>query len=71
MKTIKKSVIFIIGSIFAAVSFTACTANDDNIVLTPSTPGSDYSVSDVKVIRSGFVKTEINPAQANVNELKP
>ena len=47
MKTIKKSVIFVISSIFAAVSFTACTA-DDNIVEIPLKKIPDLGLRMVK-----------------------
>ena len=69
MKSIKKSMLFIIGSIFAAVSFTACTANEDNIVQTSVLPDSDYPVSNVRVMASGYMKTEVNHlAQAHDSE---
>ena len=65
MKTIKKSVIIIISSIFAAVSFTACTADDDIVEQTPTFTNNnkEYPVSDVKVTASGIMKVEANPWQ--------
>ena len=74
MKTIKKSVIFVISSIFAAVSFTACTA-DDNIVEQAPTfiNNNEHPVSDVKVTASGIVSVEAKKsfARGNNGELKP
>ena len=60
MKTMKKSALFVIGSIFAAVSFTACTANDDNVVASPTLPDSDFPVSGARATASGFVRIEAN-----------
>ena len=73
MKTIKKSVIFLISSIFAAVSFTACTA-DDNIVEQAPTfinNNSEYPVSDFKVTASGIVSVEANKSFARGNDGEP
>ena len=75
MKTIKKSVIFMISSIFAAVSFTACTADDDIVEQTPTFTNNnrEYPVSDVKVMASGIVRVETkkNFTRGNDGELKP
>ena len=74
MKTIKKSVIFMISSIFAAVSFTACTADDDIVEQTPTfTNNIKNPVSDVKVMASGIVRVETkkNFTRGNDGELKP
>ena len=74
MKTIKKSVIFVISCIFAAVSFTACTADDDIIVQAPTfINNQEYPVSDVKVTASGIVSVETKKdfTRGNGGELKP
>ena len=75
MKTIKKSVIIVISSIFAAVSFTACTADDEIVEQTPTFTNNnrEYPVSDVKVMASGIVRVESkrNFTRGNVGELKP
>lgn len=47
----KKSIIFLLGSIFATVAFTGCSVEDNGIP--ESTPASD-----VKVVASGFMKIE-------------
>ena len=74
MKTIKKSVIFILSSIFAAVSFTACTADDDIVEQTPTFNNTiENPTSDFKVTASGIVRVETNKsyARGNNGELKP
>lgn len=67
--------ICIISSIFAAVSFTACTADDNIVEQTPAFTNinNEYPVSDVKVTASGIVKVETKRscARGNVGELKP
>lgn len=76
MKTIKKSVFIIISSIFAAVSFTACTADDEIAEQTPTFTNNnkEYPVSDVKVTASGIMKVEANKknlTRGNVGEFNP
>lgn len=74
MKTVKKSVIFVISSIFAVVSFTACSADDDIIEQAPTfIKNREYPVSDVKMTSSGIVRVETkkNFTRDNVGELKP
>lgn len=73
MKTIKHSALFIIGSIFAAISFTACSADDaiNEQVQTPS--NSDFPVSNVRVVESGYVSINADSkalTRGDVNEFK-
>lgn len=74
MKTIKHSALFIIGSIFAAISFTACTADDaiNEQVQTPT--NSDFPVSNVRVVESGYVSINADAkalTRGDVNDFKP
>ena len=73
MKTMKKSVILVISSIFAAVSFTACTADDNIVEQTPTFNNIETPVSDVKVTASGIVRVETkkNFTRGNGGELNP
>ena len=75
MKTMKKSVIFVISSIFAAVSFTACTADDNIVEQTPTFTNNNIEkpVSDAKVTASGIVRVETkkNFTRGNAGELNP
>ena len=71
----KKSVIFVISSIFAAVSFTACTADDNIVEQTPTFTNNNIEkpVSDAKVTASGIVRVETkkNFTRGNAGELNP
>jgi pimeloyl-ACP methyl ester carboxylesterase len=75
MKTMKKSVIIVISSIFAAVSFTACTADDNIVEQTPTFTNNNIEnpVSDAKVTASGIVRAETkkNFTRGNAGELNP
>ena len=75
MKTTKKSLILVISSIIAAVSFTACTADDYIVEKRPTfTDNSkEYPLSDVKVTSSGIVRLETkkNFTRGNVGEINP
>lgn len=71
----KKSVIIVISSIFAAVSFTACTADDNIVEQTPTFTNNNIEkpVSDAKVTASGIVRVETkkNFTRGNAGELNP
>ena len=61
MKSMKKSVMFLIGSIFATVAFTSCSEEDNSVpVIQNPTPASD-----VKVMASGYMKVEKTATAAN------
>ena len=61
MKSMKKSVMFLIGSIFATVAFTSCSEEDNSIpVIQNPTPASN-----VKVMASGYMKVEKTATAAN------
>ena len=61
MKSMKKSVMFLIGSIFATVAFTSCSEEDNSVpVIKNPTPASD-----VKVMASGYMKVEKTATAAN------
>ena len=62
MKTIKNSVLLILSSIFVVISFAACS-DDLNSFEEPSpsiSTNSTYPLSDVRVVASGYVSTQIN-----------
>ena len=62
MKAIKSISILIISGIIAMMSFTACTSENDMVQLAPNaTENSEYPISDVKVMASGYVGAEVTP----------
>ena len=74
MKRIKTSVLLTIGSIFAAISFSACSDDFDSTEQASIPSSSSYPVSDVHVMASGYVRTISNTkalGHSNINELKP
>ena len=47
MKSIKSTAILILGSLFVAISFAACSAEDNIPEKAPQVPSSSYPISDV------------------------
>ena len=60
MKSIKSTAILILGSLFVAISFAACSAEDNIPEKAPQVPSSSYPISDVHVIEKGYLKAELN-----------
>ena len=60
MKTIKNSVLLILGSIFVAISFASCSDDVDSLTQSPTPSNSYYPLSDVHVVASGYVSTQVN-----------
>ena len=56
MKSIKSTAILILGSLFVAISFAACSAEDNIPEKAPQVPSSSYPISDVHVIEKGYLK---------------
>ncbi len=74
MKTIKSTTLLILSSILLAISFAACSADNDipEKVLQPS--NSAYPLSDVHVMEKGYFKAEMKPGaitRGEGSELKP
>ena len=73
MKTIRTSVILILSSIFVAISFSACSADNDAIEQVPTPSNISTPASNVRVTASGYVRTQVNTkalSRGNANELK-
>ena len=76
MKSIKKSVIWVLSSIIVAVSFSACSNDLDAIEQAPSAnvEVNNNSISNVRVVASGYVRTQVNAkafSRGEGNDLKP
>ena len=76
MESFKNSALYIIISIFVAISISSCTADDD--IAAPSKASvptnGEYPISNVNVIESGIVKMEIKNGaltRGNGAQLKP
>ena len=62
MKAIKSISILILSGFIAMMSFTACTSENDMVQLAPNAAdNSEYPISDVKVMASGYVGAEVTP----------
>ena len=73
MKTIRTSVLLILSSIFVAISFSACSVDNDAIEQVPTPSNISTPVSNVRVMASGYVRTNVNKkalSRGNANELK-
>lgn len=76
MKSIKKSVVWVLSSIVVAVSFSACSNVLDTIEQAPSAnvEVNTNSISNVRVVASGYVRTQVNAkafSRGEGNDLKP
>ena len=74
MKSIKKSVLFVLTGILVAISFTACSDENDNPVQVTAPSSIIYPASDVHATASGYVKVKFNKqagSLTNSNEFKP
>ena len=75
MKSIKKSVVWVLSSIIVAVSFSACSNDLDAIEQAPSANVEvNNSISNVRVVASGYVRTQVNAkafSRGEGNDLKP
>lgn len=76
MKTSKISAVLILCSIVVSFSFTACSDDLNTIDSIPqiSPAVTSYSVSDVHVTASGYVRTSVSQralSRGNANELRP
>lgn len=76
MKSIKKSVVWVLSSIIAAVSFSSCSDELDAIDQAPSAnvTVNTNSTSNVRVLESGYVRTQVNTKTFSRSEgydLKP
>ena len=76
MKSIKKSVVWVLSSIIVAVSFSACSNDLDTIEQAPSAnvEVNNNSISNVRVVASGYVRTQVNAktfSRGEGNDLKP
>ena len=72
MKSIKKSVVLILSGIFAVIGFSACSNDLDAI---DQAANINVSInSDVRVVESGYVRTQVNSkflSRGEDNDLKP
>jgi hypothetical protein len=77
MKSIKKSVVLILSSIFVVIGFSACSNDLDEIGQASSTNvpvPSSSSVPNVRVVESGYVRVQANSnalARGEGKDLKP
>ena len=76
MKSIKKSVVWVLSSIIVAVSFSSCSDELDAIDQAPSAnvTVNTNSTSNVRVLESGYVRTQVNTkafSRGEENDLKP
>ena len=75
MKTIKNFAILMLGCLFAAASFTACSDNDDlNEHVSTVTVNDNYPLTDVQVMESGYISAELDAGavtRAANGELRP
>ena len=76
MNSIKKSVVWILSSIIVAISFSACSNDLDAVEQAPETNVSinSNSISDVRVVASGYVSTQVNSralTRGEGNDVKP
>lgn len=62
MRTMKNSVLFLLGSIFVTASFTACNAQDDYIEKAPARveTTNTFKTRDARVIASGYMTAQFD-----------
>ena len=76
MKSIKKSAVLILSSIFVVIGFPACSNDLNEIEQASNTNVSinSSSVSNVRVVESGYIRVQANSealSRGEVNDLKP
>ena len=68
MNSIKSSVLLVLNSIFVLIGFSACSNNDIEVTPTPD-PINPNPVSDVRVMESGFVHTQVSMRATNPDNM--
>ena len=70
MKSIKKSIVWVLSSIMVAISFSSCSDDLNAIDQVPSANVSVNTHSNVRVVASGYVQTQVNSESCTRGERK-